>query len=318
LIVLLATDVEVWPGVRRPSEARFREDFRRCILGPTPRGDFGLPFQLKRLKERNLKGIFLVDAMFASVFGLAYLKEIVDLVRGEGQEVQLHIHTEWVEQAEGLLPGKRGRNIRDFSREDQGTIIRASLENMARCNVEGITAFRAGNFGANWDTLEALAAEGILFDTSYNIPYIGSTCDLRTDPPLVQPKRYDGIIEFPITFFDQGRGRYRHAQIGSCSFSELTCMMEQALARGWHSFQVLSHNFELMNRAKDRPDPIMVRRFDRFLDFLAAGRDRFPTAWFGDLEPGEVPTDIRSAPLRSHWMRTACRYGEQIARRLFG
>ena len=247
LIILLATDVEIWPRVRLPSETQFREEFKRFILGSTPSGDYGLPFQLRRLKEHDLRGVFLVDALFASAFGLSSLKEIVEMVLEGGQEVQLHIHTEWVERIEGLLPGKRGMNMRDFSLQDQRDLIRAALDNMDRCGVKNLTAFRAGNFGANWETLEALAAEGILYDTSYNIPYIGSTCDLRTDPPMVQPRRFGGIIEFPITFFKQGADRYRHAQIGSCSFAELTRMLDQADRRGWHSFQILSHNFELMN-----------------------------------------------------------------------
>jgi hypothetical protein len=317
LLVFLATDVEVWPKARRSALGRFDEEFRRFIYGPTPRGDYGLPFQLKLYKQYELKSVFLVDAMFASVFGLSYLQDVVDLIRDAGQEVQLHIHTEWVERADSLLPGKAGRNMRDFSREDQGILVEKAIENMQACGVHGLSTFRAGNFGANWDTLDALGEHGIVYDTSYNIPYIGSTCDLKTEPPLVQPAVFRGVIEFPISFFEQGTGNYRHAQVGSCSFSELASMMDQALSKGWHSFQILSHNFELLNQAKTRPDAIVIRRFEKLCTFLAENRDRFPTAWFGDLDPGKIPVDIQTPPLRSSWWRTILRYGEQLTRRIY-
>ncbi|MHC4943000.1 MAG: polysaccharide deacetylase family protein [Planctomycetota bacterium] len=317
LLVLLATDVEIWPRARHFSPIDFEKEFRRFIYGPTPRGDYGLPFQLKMYREYDLKAVFLVDALFASIYGISYLQEVVDLIRDAGQEVQLHMHTEWVERTDSLLPGKSGRNMRDFSREDQGILVKKAIENMQACGVNGLSAFRAGNFGANWDTLDALTEHGIVYDTSYNIPYIGSTCDLKTDPPLVQPAVFQGIIEFPISFFVQGTGNYRHAQVGSCSFGELSSMLQQAIARGWHSFQILSHNFELLNRAKSRPDAIVIKRFEKLCAFLAANRDRFTTAWFGELDPGRIPVDIRTPPLRSNWFRTVWRYGEQLTRRFF-
>ncbi|MFH2002364.1 MAG: hypothetical protein ABIK28_22015, partial [Planctomycetota bacterium] len=317
LITFLATDVEIWPRKGPLSGRAFREEFDRFIYGRTPKGDFGLPFQLEMLKEYDLKGVFLVDALFASVFGVEYLREITDLILDAKQEVQLHIHTEWVEKCDNLLgAGKRGRNIRDFSLDDQERIICEALDNMRACGLDSLRAFRAGNFGANWDTLRALGRNDILYDTSYNIPYLGTTCDLATEPPLCQPRKYGKVFEFPISFFEQGTGSYRHVQVGSCSYSELSCMLMQAWEKGWHSFQILCHNFECLNKAKTQPDPIVVRRYEKLCGFFADHRDRFLTSWFADLVPDEIPVDIDTDVLKSNLFRTALRYGEQLTRRI--
>lgn len=317
LITFLATDVEVWPRKERMTPTGFRQEFDRFIYGRTPKGDFGLPFQLKMLGEHDLKGVYLIDSLFASVFGVDYLKEIVDLVLDAGQEVQLHMHTEWVAHCDSLLgPGKRGQNIRDFTLDEQETLIGKALDNMTACGLDPLIAFRAGNFGANWDTLRALGRNGIIYDTSYNIPYLGSSCDLETDPPLCQPRKYGKVFEFPISFFEQGTGSYRHAQVGSCSFSELSHMLTQAWDKDWHSFQILCHNFECVNKAKDQMDPIVVRRFEKLCNFFAGNRDRFQTAWFADLVPDEIPVDIETDVLKSNLLRTALRYGEQLTRRI--
>jgi hypothetical protein len=316
LKVLIAVDVEIWPLSRDPGPEGFRNDFRRFIFGPTEHGDFGLPYQLKLLKRHGLKGIFLVDALFAAVHGMEYLREVVDLIRGEDQEVQLHLHTEWVDRVDDLLPGRGGRHIRDFTQDEQALLIRHGIESLEACGVEKVIAFRAGNFGANFDTLRALAGNGILFDTSYNYPYLDSACSLRMEEAVMQPRRLEGVFEFPVQFYHQGFGKPNHVQFGACSCGELTALLEQAAGMGWYAFQVLSHSFEFLDARRRGPDRIVARRFERFLEYLEAHRDRFETCWFSDLDPGRIPVDIRTGPLRSNPFRTAWRYGEQLMRRL--
>lgn len=316
LKILIAVDVEIWPLSRDPGPEGFRDDFQRFIFGPTARGDYGLPYQLKLLKRHGLKGVFLVDALFASVHGQEYLRKVVDLIRNEGQEVQLHLHTEWVERVESLLPGKAGRHIREFTLDEQALLIRHGIEALKTCGVEKVTAFRAGNFGANFDTLRALKRNGILYDTSYNYPYLGSACALNTDEAVMQPTLLEGIFEFPVQFFHQGFGRPNHVQFGACSYGELAALMEQAEEKGWYAFQILSHSFEFLDARRRAPDPIVARRFERFCRFLDTHRDRFETSGFNDLDPSEIPTELRTGPLRSNPFRTTWRYGEQLMRRL--
>jgi hypothetical protein len=71
-------------------------------------------------------------------------------------------------------------------------------------------------------------------------------------------------------------------------------LLWQALERGQDSFVILSHNFELLTRKKDRPDNIVVERFRRLCAFLDRNRDSFQVCGFNGLngrseKPREVP-----------------------------
>jgi len=319
LNVFITVDVEVWPDGMDTSPGPFDDAFRRYIHGTTPRGDYGLPFQLDLLKASGLKAVFLVESLFACSVGHGPLKEIVDLITGAGQEVQLHVHSEWVEKTPGLLAaGRTGGNIRDFSAADQAVLIARALENLRACGATEVNAFRAGNYGADFKTLEALARNGIAVDTSYNIAYLDSHCGLGSDRPLLQPRQMNGVYEFPIGFVEDWPGHFRAAQLGACSFAELSAMITQAWERGWHSFVIVSHSFELLNKSKTKADPIVVGRFERLCRFLADNRDKFRTTGFAGMDVAGIPAGEDAAPLRSSIQRTAWRYGEQLARRLYG
>ncbi len=79
--VFLTVDVEVWCDGWDDIDAKFPGAFQRYIYGPTPRGDYGLPYQLHQLQEHGLTGVFFVEPLFSTRFGLDPLAEIVGLVR---------------------------------------------------------------------------------------------------------------------------------------------------------------------------------------------------------------------------------------------
>jgi hypothetical protein len=251
------------------------------------------------------------------------LRELVNLIQGAGHEVQLHVHTEWLAWMQpSLLPGRTGQNCQDFSADEQTLLLGRAADNLRACGVEHLCAFRAGNYGANFDTLEALRRIGLPYDTSYNICYLHSDCGLRTDEPLLQPQPLHGIHEFPITFFQDRPGHVRHAELCACSSQEMKKTLLSAWARGWFSYVLVSHSFELLKGRKQkvpavRPDRIVIRRFEKLCQFLSAHRDKFRTVGFADIAPAETPLITDTRPLRSRLHRTAWRLAEQVARRMF-
>ena len=48
------------------------------------------------------------------------------------------------------------------------------MENLRECGAGEVKAFRAGNYGANWETLRVLGENGIHYDSSHNIDFLGS------------------------------------------------------------------------------------------------------------------------------------------------
>jgi hypothetical protein len=322
LNVFLTVDTEVWPLTPEWRETRLAREMEHYIYGVARDGRYGLPFQMDVLDRHGLKAVFFVEALFASAVGLGPLREIVGMIRARGHDVQLHLHTEWLSHmSDPLLGDKIGQHLKDFSEDEQALLIARGLENLRACGVERVCAFRAGNYGANFATLRALARHCLPYDTSYNACYLDSACDLRTPALLLQPVWLHGVHEFPISFFRDRPRHYRHAQLCACSSRELEHALTGAWERGWYAFVLVTHSGELLKRRLHpeelaRVDGIVVRRFERLCRFLASHRDRFRTAVFSDLAPETIPPLAPSRPLSSGIHRTAWRLIEQAAQRL--
>jgi predicted deacetylase len=58
--------------------------------------------------------------------------------------------------------------MRHFSLEDQTLLVAKGIEQLRACGVDNVHSFRAGGYGANVDTLHALARNGVRYDSSHN------------------------------------------------------------------------------------------------------------------------------------------------------
>lgn len=317
--VHFTVDVEVWCGWQ-DMDARFPEAFRRYVYGPTTRGDHGLPLTLSMLDDHGLAGVFFVEALFAARFGLEPLAEIVGLVREAGHEIQLHVHPEWADEARApLLPVRRPKQpyLHGFPLEEQAALVGAGRELLQQAGAPRPTAFRAGSFGIDRASLDAVARCGIAIDASYDAAMREAMrFDVDDEAPLVQATRIGTTLEVPMTVFRDARQRLRHLQLGAASSSEIEAVLWHAHEHGWPSVVMLSHNFELLNQAKTRPDDIVVARFRRLCRFLAANRDCFETAGFGGVDLDVDDAAQPSLPQVS-MPATARRYCEQLWRRVY-
>ena len=318
--VFFTVDVEVWCENWHSIDSEFPDAFRRFVYGPGASQVSALPFHLKVLNDYGLKGVFFTEAMFALRFGLAPLEEIVGLINDAGQEVQLHLHTEWVDEARDPPIENTDRKrqfMRDFDLDEQAALVKAGIDLLARSGAPGVNAFRAGSFGFNTDTMEALAQNDVLFDSSYNPTLFGRDSGVAAADggDLFQPVLVNDVAEYPMTVYQDRPGHFRHAQLGACSFGELSTMLLQAAESGWDSFVILSHNFETLNPSRTGEDPIVARRFVRLCEFLDKNRDVLTTSGFRGVEP----TVVSSQPtaLKSNVFRTAHRMVEQVRRKRY-
>jgi len=319
LDVFFSVDVEIWCGGWDSLDKRFPEAFRRSVYGSTAQGDYALPYTLRVLEDHGLSGVFFVEPLFSTRFGSAPLQEIVGLLREAKQEIQLHLHPEWVDESlEPLLENIRGKrqHLRDYTRAEQEILVAAGKRLIAQSGGGECTAFRAGSFAFNRDTLAALTANGIGFDSSYNATMFGLDSGVGQGQVMVDAFECDGIHEYPMTVFDGGAASLRHTQVTACSHREMEGLLWQALASGRRSFMILSHNHELLNTTLDRPDDVVVSRFRRLCAFLDRNRDSFRVRGFEGLSP--APVTQQPAPLRSTVWKTALRVLEQAGRRRFG
>lgn len=319
LDVFFTVDVEVWCDGWRDLDARFPDAFRRYVYGPTPQGEFGLRYQCEVMRDHGLTGVFFVEPLFSGRFGPDPLVEIVGLIAERGQEIQLHLHTEWVDEwPNPPIPGVTGKRqfMRDWDAREQQVLLAEGLRRLKAAGGVQARCFRAGGFGFDARTLEALAAHGVPFDSSYNATAFGPTSGVGGDSLLHDLYVERGVAEWPMTVYETGFGRFRHAQLGACSAQEIEHLLWEALRQRRRSFVLLTHNFELLTPSKTRSDPVVVRRFRRLCRFLDRHRGSFRVRGFSDLP---VPTAAPPQPrvLHSNLWGTGVRLAEQAWRRRY-
>jgi hypothetical protein len=318
LDVFITVDVEIWCNGRGDMSNIFTDTFQKYVYGPTKHGNFGLVYQLEVLKDHGLTGVFFVEPLFSMRFGHQPLTEIVGLLHENAQEVQLHLHTEWLTEAlVPLFEGQRTyrQHLRNFSKEEQIKLIDTGLALLNKVGANKINAFRAGNFAFNSDTLHALHANGIPFDSSYNASYFGHDSGVMTGVSAVEPFECSGVYEYPMTVFHDGTGKLRHVQVTACSYAEIEGLLWQALEKQCGAFVLLCHNFELLNPAKNRPDNVVVKRFQKLCAFFEKNKDCFNVRGFEGLQP--KLTNNQPAPLTSPLWKTGVRMIEQAYRQKY-
>lgn len=317
LKVFLTIDTEVW---------EFYQDIHKNVSsglwGITEEGEFGLNFQLKTLEEYSLKATFFVEPFFSYHCGEKPLETAVNNIQRANQELGLHIHTEWLNEVDNL-PFDLDiihRNIGDFDLSSQISLLKHA-KNMLRNHTEAeLCCFRAGNYGANNNTLRALHESGITFDTSYNVPYLTNPCNITTEETLTFPKLICNTVELPVSHFNDYPSHKRHLQLSACSFLEV----RDVLLSNWQAKQfscvVVLHSFEWIKRNRKNNthslDIICLKRFIKLCQFLSENTDKFETLHFSDIDKEEVAL-LKSSTFvaKSKPLSTLTRFTEQLLRR---
>ena len=206
-----------------------------------------------------------------------------------------------------------GSSCTSSTSHEQTRLIRLGIELLTRAGARPVSAFRAGSFGLNADTVTAVAQNGLRIDASYNAVQFGPESGVAPDRLLLDLTPLGEVAELPMTVFRDGTRRLRHAQLGACSFSEIEASLWRAADAGRRSYVLLSHNFELLNQSQDRADLVVASRLRKLCSFLDQHRDRFRSAGCAGLQA--MPVAEQTTMLSVPWWCTAGRIAEQAWRR---
>ncbi|MBU7581031.1 MAG: polysaccharide deacetylase family protein [Porphyrobacter sp.] len=321
--VFITIDTEYSSGLYTGTGASDRADnFARSISCVTPTGPSGVGHKLELLAEYGQKAVFFVDPMPALVWGVAAIEDIVGPILAAGQDVQLHCHTEWLGLAAPAdrrgLPS-RGNNLADHSFDEQCAILDYARATLMAAGAPAPVAFRAGNYGANDNTLRALAALGLDYDSSHCPALVGTgACRISLTAEDRQPVGHMGVLEVPVGAIGTMNGGLRHAQITALTLNEMLGAIRHARDTGRDSFTLVSHSFELINRRKLAVNPIVRRRFIGLIKALGAMRG-VSTGTYAQTPPALRLTGGACQPLPASPIRTGMRLAEQfVSNALYG
>lgn len=313
--VYITIDTEYSPSLaaRKGSRSR-KENFKKSIAATTPSGSVGIGYQLDIFDRHNLKAVFFVDPMTALLWGVEAISDIVGPIIERGHDVQLHLHTEWLALAGANNPlGKRiGTHIKDFAYEEQCQLIDYARSTLIAAGAPRPIAFRAGNYGANDDTLRALAELGFSYDTSHCPGIAESDCAISLGPEDRRPVQHCGVVEVPIGCIASFGGGLRHAQITAISSAEALAAIRHARSSENCSFTLVSHSFELLSRDRTRVNQVVKQRFERLCAGLAK-LDGVGTATYVHSPPSVGDLASASPVLPHNLLRSGLRLAKQAA-----
>ncbi len=274
-------------------------------------GGVGITYQLDVLARYGLRATYFVDPMPALMFGLDPIKRIIATILAAGQEVQLHLHPNWT----GAMPGDGGAangpaNLNDFSAGAQRDLIGGARDLLVAAGAPAPIAFRGGNYGANDDTLAALAELAFCYDSSHNGAAHPWPSEIGLPACQIAPIAHQGIVEVPVTLIEDAPGRMRHFQICALSAAEMRAALDHAVAQDHAAVTIVNHGFELANRLGTAPNAVHVARFEALCEMLADRRDELPTTHFADRPVLALDQDDR--PMHANRVRRGWRQAEQL------
>lgn len=301
--VLITIDTEfIWRPERLSKgwEANFARSYDPARVG--------VPYQLRVLAHRGLKACFFVDPMPACLFGIDAVKHMVEPILAAGQEVQLHLHPQWLGAA---LDGTTDTHFELTSYDEAGQrdLLARARDLLVEAGAPPPIAFRAGSYAANDDTLRALASLGIRYDSSHNGGHHPWPSAISLPPAQIAPLAHEGVTEVPVTQISDG-AKLRHLQICAVSSAEIEAALSHAADEGHAAVTIVSHSFELASRKGLHRNLTHVRRFEALCALLADRREELPTAFFSDLEDLLLGQDDR--PLPHNPLRALSRQAGQL------
>ncbi len=250
--------------------------FGRCGNGSR----WGISYIAKTLFDHHLKGIFFMEPLGSRRYGMQGLREAIDVALSYKHEVQLHLHPSFSGGSDALYR---------YGLREQLALIKEGKQVLKQCGTHDITAFRAGSFSANLDTLKAITLSGIPFDSSYNLNYIQSNCRIETESFLNHPTRIASTWEFPVTCFNwpfhRLGSRFRHLQITAAGMAETLDVLNHAQELRYEFITILLHSFEFITRDKTiYPDMKNIYRFENLCKTLQRRSNSIQTTGFSALE----------------------------------
>ena len=248
--------------------------------------DYGINLIMDILEDYGLRGVFFVETEARYYFGEGELLNIIDNIVRRNHEVQLHTHPTF----RFFLTKKRASDdMRRYSLEDQTVILDDALAFLSSHGVQGLLAYRPGNFNANHDTLRAVEKVGLKFTSFSNYTY-RECYDMLSRAFKNDLFAIGKITETPVTCFKQFpiRKEWNSFQICAASYNEIKSALDFYHKQGMQLATLLTHSFEFVRPSdlqfsKITPKSTLIKRFKCIANYLAENSSRFQVVTYREL-----------------------------------
>jgi hypothetical protein len=214
---------------------------------------WGLARMLDDFDSMGVVGTFFLDVYAKSDRDVAEQRRAAELIFSRGHDLQLHTHP-----APAFDPARP--RLRDYTLAEQCDIIEFGCQRIQDWTGHRPTLHRAGDWGADSNSLQALKRQGMRADFSAS-PW-SPNCGI--DPEAIRCNGWlridDMLCGLGSCYRDRLTGRVRRVDIGGTSFREVL----DVLAIRTDPFILTLHSFSLMrfdrSRTRFQGDPLYVER----------------------------------------------------------
>jgi len=163
------------------------------VFGRVGGKDCGLEFMADLLNRYGIKSTFFVDVYTDRREYIPRFTDACLSLKRQGHDLELHTHPE------GLFDQKKG-SMKDYSIQAQIDIVRKGKVIFQEWFGDGPVAHRAGDWGADENTLRALKENGIFVDCSYF--HLWRNCRLnKIMRSQNAPLEVSGVLELPPSVY---------------------------------------------------------------------------------------------------------------------
>ncbi len=266
LYVVISIDLET------PQSPMRRGDLKQALLDPVADGmECGYSFILRTLGRYKVPGVFFINTYESSRWGEGPYEKACRDITEAGCEIGLHTHPEWSFDAARI-------HMWQYSLDEQMRIVAHGLESIGKW-LPGyrVTSHRAGAYGIDEQTMDALSANGIPVDSSAFFGHSNCRAHWKRNAASVM----NGILEIPVTIHEihtsftlagwtvlerQTTGK---ADINWASLEELLFLVDEARRSGLSIFNLFMHSYSFIRSDKGycriRPDQQCMEKFVKFL-----------------------------------------------------
>ncbi len=257
--------------------------------GCSQKGSYGIEKICRIFNDFDIRATFFLDVGEITKWGEKELKAVTDCLKASGNEIQLHVHPNYLGD-----PSKY--YFWQYALLKQSEIIREAKKIFEEIVGYSPQAFRAGSYGANDETLHALALAGISLD--FSAYFEKKNCKMLLPAGNCPNDVYyqSGVYEIPVSTFGLNLFglRYRSkVDINSSATSELINVIELMTTNDYNPIIMFMHSFSLADRGrKYLPDFKAEEKLKRVLDYLK--RTEIPVSTISEYADSSLPVvDIK-------------------------
>lgn len=227
--------------------------------------DWGLTRMLDVFREAGIPATFFLDVYGKDPKHVADQRRAAETIVAHGQDLQLHTHP-------SPSFDRQRERLRDYSLAEQEDIIAFGCERIKEWTGKRPVLHRAGDWGADNNSIEAMKRQGIRADFSAS-PW-SANCGYDREAVMRNGwMRINGLLCGVGTCYrDRLTGRMRRVDIEGPSFTEITQMLSLRI----DPMFLTLHSFSLMqfdrSRTRFSGHPGYISALRRFFDLA---RDRW-------------------------------------------